>query len=799
MSNLSTLKKDFLAVGILYLITLVLFSGVAFKNEIFSDSGDTATAHALTQAGKILEENEQIEPQWFPYIFSGMPSFGSLMYLAKDVSYLTILLHFFGKIIFLGAEMSWMLLHFFLGAVGMYMFIRQLGLRHFSAFLSSLTILFCPFVIGLGQAGQGSKLMALSYVPFLLVATLYLFEKRNLFSLGVLAATVGTLMLTNHVQIVYYGFLIAGMYALLLAVFEIKNNPKIALTQGGMFLGALFIGFAIASFIYLSTLEYSQFSIRGGGEVGVSGGLNKDYATNWSFHPLETLTYFIPSFFGNPPEHLYWGWMPFNESITYIGIIPFIFLAFALVMKRNRTVVFFSLCSLVLLVISFGKHFFVYDLLFEYLPFFNKFRAPHMILLMIPITVSVAAAYGIEWLLFESWNNDNAKKKDELKKWLLVTIGVFGVLLLFSFALKSSWFPETAFLKEGDKEQYSVEQVIQLREVRFEDLKADFTKFALLSLVILGLIYFYIERKISTTVVGLALVIVFMIDLGILDKPYLKTFPRQSDDAFPPTPVVKFLQKDTSLYRIFPIEQFRAHDNSWMYFGLQTIGGYSPAKLKMYQEMVDSCLYRGWEPEFPLNMNIINMLNVKYLVFQGRLPEDKFNLVYADQKKPELVYENPNALPRAFFVDSVIVANKSETYRQLNSPEFNPRSTALIQKTLNIKTSPPQESSVKVSSFGAHAITFQTKNSSTSLLVISEIFYPPGWQAYIDGEQTEIYRTNSILRSLVVPAGSHTIEMKYESETYTTGLTLSYVGWGIALLLMGVGFIRTKKLSQKVA
>ncbi|MEK7263386.1 MAG: YfhO family protein [Bacteroidota bacterium] len=794
-SALSSFKKDIISIGFLFAIIVVMFSGVIFKNEVFSDGGDTAAAHAITQAGKILEEKEHIEPQWFPFIFSGMPSFGSLMYLAKDINYINIFFKFVSKILFLNAEMSWMIFHFLLGAVGVFIFIRYLGLTQIPSFIGALIFLMSPFILGLAQAGHGSKLMALSYIPYLFLGTKYLIDKKNLLSIGALGAIIGTLFLTNHVQMVYYGMMSVGFYFLWFLIQEFNNNVKNVAVTSGLFLSAIIIGFSIAAFIYLSTYEYSHLSVRGGGEAGAGGGMNIEAATNWSFHPLEMLTYFVPSFFGMVSP-FYWGWMPFTESTMYIGLLPFLLAIFGIIFRRNSSVLFFASLSILYLLISFGKHFFVYDLLYNYLPFFNKFRAPQMILLLFPFSVGIIAAFGLDFLLKEGMQKQKNINWKKIEKGILITIGLGIVILIFSFMLKSSFFSVGSFVKDGDSQQYSVEQITQLKELRFEKLKDDAVKFSLFAIGLLAVVYFYFIKKITAGIFIFIIVTVNLIDVGIVDKSYLETKPNRGvEEQFPPTQTMKFLkqQSEKEIFRTFPVGQL-FQDNTWMYHGLQTIGGYSPAKLRIYQEMLDSCLYKGWEENFPVNMNIVNMLNVKYVVAQGMLPPDKFRLVNGDKDRNEYIFENSNYLSRAFFVDSVIIAEKNKTYQILNSPNFNSRSMAILTNLPKEKISKSIDAIVKMENYSAHKIEIFTKNSSTSLLVLSEVFYPNGWKAFINGKETEIFKTNNLIRSIVVPAGNNKIEFEYSSSIYKSGLIISYSGWGVALILIFAGMYMQRKM-----
>lgn len=791
--NLSDLKKDLISVGIIFLLVVILFNQIIFKNMIFSDAGDTAAAHAWGVAGEHLEKVENQKPLWFPYIFSGMPGFGSLAYIPHNVSYLQTVVHFIGKILFLNGDMSWFVLHYFLAGIFMFLLARTWHFSHLPSLLAAIVFMLSPYAVGLAGEGHGSKMMALSYIPLMLLLTHHLFEKRNLLSLGLLSTAIGTALLTNHVQMVYYGFMLVGLFFVYEFILNFKSQKLIMGKTAVFFFITLILGFAIASYVYLSTYEYSQYSIRGGGEAGTPGGLNYDYATNWSFHPFEIMNLLIPSFFGFSTPY-YWGWMPFTNSTVYFGVVPILLSIIALIYKRNKGTIFFTIFSVLILLISFGKHFFFYDLVFNYLPFFNKFRAPVMILHLLPLMFGMLAAYGLTFFIELPTKFDTHK----LRKGLYITIGIIATILVIGFIGKSIIYTSLSgsmFVKEGDlqqlQQQYAAQapQVLQqLKEIRFDMLWKDYIKFALITLSSLGLIVLYLNNKIKFTLLGFALILILIIDLFIIDTKYVDPKPKSAaEQHFTPDQTVQFLKQDNSQFRIFPLGQLFM-DNTWMYHKLESIGGYSPAKIKIYQEMIDSCLYKSSDPTFPLNMNIVNMLNTKYLIFQGGLPEDKFNIVSYDQKKQTATYLNPAYQPRAFFVNEAIVAqNKTEVYQLLNSSEFDSRTKAVLEKQPS--TFPAKSDSVHITTlkYKTNLIELETYSDNASLLVLSEVYYPAGWKAYIDGNETEIYKTNYILRSVVVPAGQHNIEFIFEPSIYKTGYLISHAGWAISILLILIG------------
>lgn len=788
--KISTSKKDFFCVAILYALVLALFHGIVFNNMIFTTEGDTAAALSWVHGGKHLEETEHIEPLWTPYVFSGMPSFGSLGYTPRTVSYLQRAMHFIASVLFLNTDMGWFVMHYFLAGVFMFLLSRVWKFSHIASLIAAMTFMLCPYTVGLTVAGHGSKMMALSYVPLLFLLTHQLFQQRSLLSFGLLAAAIGTQFLTNHVQMVYYSMMLIGLYVLYHIIRDIKQHQPLATKYVALFAAAIALGFAISVYVYLPVHEYAQYSIRGGGEAGAPGGLSYDYATNWSFHPFEVLTYLVPGFFGSTfPNSLYWGSMPFNDTTVYIGIVPIILGIFALVYNRQREALFLAFFSIFILLISFGKHFaLLYDPFFNYLPYFNKFRAPSMILHLMPFTFGLLAAYG-----FTALTDMRTRFKEldtgKLRKRLTITVSVIGGLLIIGLLAKSTVYSTMSgfmFQRDGDLQelrQYygaQAQQILpQLRSARFDVLWNDYIKFALIACGSLGLIIVFLKNNLKSSTLGLGLTAILAIDLFIIDGRFIDPRPRTDvEKKFAPDATVQFLKSDTSLFRIFPTDRFQ--DNTWMYYFIQSIGGYSPAKLKIYQELLDSCVYSHG------SKNVINMLNVKYLVGQQRM---------RDGSVQSAAQPNPDYLPRAWFVDTaIVVERKTHVFYLLNSSGFNPRTTAILEKHPATQVAKSESTAVRLTSFGAHKIVLDTYCSNQSLLVLSEVYYPAGWKAFVDGNETEILKTNYVLRSVIIPPGAHTVEFIFDPPIYETAKIITSAAWGITALVIVIGFIQRWRL-----
>jgi hypothetical protein len=198
-------------------------------------------------------------------------------------------------------------------------------------------------------------------------------------------------------------------------------------------------------------------------------------------------------------------------------------------------------------------------------------------------------------------------------------------------------------------------------------------------------------------------------------------------------------------------------------------------------------------------MNIVNMLNTEYLLAPGRLPEDRFTLVNTDEAKGVLTYRNPHALPRAFFVKQVRLArNPAEVFATLNSPAFNAGTMAVLENVAALDVSTPDSATAQVTDFKSRDIAIKAYTSSPALMVLSEVYYPAGWKAYIDGAETPIYKTNSILRSIVVPAGTHELSFKFDPPMYTAGYLTTNIAWAIVLLCVLAGLWQTPALRARL-
>lgn len=812
-ASLSPLMQDLISIAFLYAVTLILFRGIVFDNAAFSSGGDTATALSYTHAGQEIEKTEGVDALWMPYFFSGMPTFGNVAFVPHNVSYLQTGVQWVLNLLYLNGTWTWIVVYYFLGGVFMFFLMRVWKFSRPAALIAALTFMLSPYMVGLAGEGHGSKLMALTYLPLVALLAHTLFERRDVLRFGLLAAAIGTLMLTNHMQIVYYVFMFLGLYLIYHLSLDFKGHLPAAAAKIALFAGALAVGFCISSYIYLSVAEYAQYSMRGGGTTGAAGGLAYDYATNWSWHPGELVTLLIPGFYGMKSDY-YWGPMiPWTNSSVYVGLVPVLFGTLALVYHRTRFVLFFALMTLALVLVSFGSNLsLLYQPLFDLLPYFNKFRAPEQILHLLPFATGILAAAGYSFLAGER-DRKPGFDAGKLSRALLITGGIVAGLLVLALMFQGSLLdsvPASMFAKQEQAEQIQQQYgaraprvIAQLRQARFEIFWKDYVKFSLLGAALCAVCAAWLKGRIRQWTFAAAVIALVTIDLSLVASKYIDPKPSQELTlSFRPDASITFLKSQPGLFRLFAgIDPRDAlyMDNSFAYHGLQSITGYSPAKLKIYQTLLDSCIYRGGDPAFPVNMNVLNMLNVEFLVVHGRLPEPQFQLVNVDQGQRTLTYRNPAALPRAFYAgESFTAANDGDVFRALNSREFNPARSAVLYKQLPHPISPVDSTSQPhITSYKSREIRITTDAPASTLLVLSEVYYPAGWKAFVDGVETEIYRTDYILRSVLIPEGHHEVLFTFDPPLYRIGWMLTNGAWGLVVLCVAAGLWRAQVLKQR--
>ena len=770
--------------GLMLVIITVLFEPVIFGGKIFS-SPDSLSPKAVGMALNDLSVETDEFPLWQPWVFSGMPSAEAFTNLSK-----LYFPEYLFKLFFLPGMLI-QLFHLLFAGIGGFLLLRHLKCSDWASGLGAIAFMLTPYMVTMVVFGHGSQMMSAAYIPWVFWLTVRLYQNANFWDTGWLAVLLGFQLQRGHAQIAYYTWMLIGAYSLLMLITGLRNlNEKaINIRKGfGYFILACLIGVGISWIIFLPAMEYTPFSIRGG---SASGGADYNYATGWSFHPKEIMTFFIPSAFGFGGQP-YWGYMPFTDYPNYMGIIILLLAMIGLIHKRELIHWFFIVTSLLALFISFGKHFsLVYDLFFNIFPYFNKFRVPHMILILLQFNVAVLAAFGLDKIV--------ALKAEIIPKWFWGFAGAVGLAFVGMVLIGSG--VESAVRGSFSPPMMQDPRAAQaLNNLRWSLWREDVWLMILLSGVFMVMIWFWIKRKVSKRVIVSIIVASAILDIGIVNHKIIQPSrasgrgsqlisKRAVDQFFKVDEIVQFLLADKSIYRIYPVGGLFG-ESRFAAFGLESIGGYHPAKLKIYNTFLAKT---GNAAAIP----VLRMMNVKYLISPQKINHPELSLVKSGAIKstrgdlPIEVYEVNNTLPRAWFVNKTEIVSEEDVWNKIIQPDFDPHKIAYVPNEVSVSS----EGQVSITHFekSIHRITMSTESDGNHFLVLSEVYYPLRWKAKIDGEETQTHIVNGILRGVVVPTGKHTIEFIYDKSAFNKGLTISFVSFVLALGFIGLGYFGNKK------
>ncbi len=823
--------QDLAAVLFLLLLTMIFFAPIVFQGKAFVVPDNTASLATQTFVNDAKAEG--IQPQWIPFVFSGMPSLGSLFVQAErwyDVTYTVVwkgIVKVFTAITATPESVSVVLFYFVFGA-GIYWLLRTKQCSPFQSLIGAIGAMMATLSVVWITVGHNTKVVAASLYPYLLVFAERLRQSENwksmLLNTALLSCVLSLLFGSTHVQMIYYGGLFAGIYLLVELIYALVKKEPLApwlRSAGGFALATLLAAMMFAD-TYLAVAEYSPYSIRGASSVtslypelaaeqataqsktDAKGGLSYDYATSWSFGVEEVLTFFAPSYFGYGNAS-YWGPQPFTMCPQFFGVVILIFAMIGLVRYwRDRFVQAVFAVGAFALVVSFGKYFpLVYDLLFYFAPFFNKFRAPSMILILTALSACILAGYGVK-AIYEMRETASDELKSLFQKISYASVAVALVGILGFSGCKQDYIQQIAKSDRGKQlvAQYQNPSVIQAYEQQFKifDMaKTDMT----LSLLIMGatmlLAYFFINRTLSKNVFQGALLLVVMVDFWRADADLLKSAqPLQAEKkVFEKPDYVAFLEQDKTKFRILPL--LRETDANWYaYFRLESVGGYQGAKMRIYQDLIELFGNGNTEtPTFFTNAVMMDLLNLKYLIVDKPTTLEGFKTAFEGSR---IVLERERPTPRAWFVKSVEKASIPEILNHIQRQDFNPREKAFVEIDTPAIDALDSLASVSVKSTGIHHLDLAVQTSATQFLFVSEMFYDKGWKCLIDGAETTVYKTNYAFRGVLVPKGAREVKFVYESRAFNLGKLLAIASNAIvALALIASGAMAWRNRSEGLA
>lgn len=803
--------------SVLFLLVLPIF---LFNPTILGDK--EMVAHDIEQwrasAESVLSYVERTGEigLWVPNMFSGMPSY--TVSFKQAVPHLDTLIFPLTKFMY-PAFPYWVLL------IGCYVFLLQLGVRKTVAVFGAVLIGFStyfPIILG---AGHNSKFITMSYIPWMFWGY-QLFAHSDAKWKGLFAFALAFMfnLRGGHPQVTYYFFyLLAIWWAVdsytLLSVN--KDTKKWLYLTGGLMLAGVLGVMANMQQLW-SVAEYGNYSIRGGSALAEAtasgGGLNLEYAFAWSQGWFELFTTILPSSSGGSSfEGTYWGPKSFTSGPHYFGLLTWLFAIPALLLNKSKVRWVFFSTAVVTMLFSLGYHFELLNgLAFKVLPLFNKFRTPEMWLIVSGFCLSSLAALGLNEVVTKIEERKQNKLLSTFKPVLygLSFIILVGVLTKTIEPQKDGEVQQIASIvaqQNGAQAnnpqvvQYARNYVKQSVESRKQLINEDLTR-AFIMIIIVGAALFLVYKKsVPTEIAMVVVLIVASYDMLTTGKNYVPDSIFKSNGDVEQTlkakkrPVDAYIQQNNNTagnwaYRTYRLDQsaFNSADQAFFY---PIIGGYNGAKLSIYQDLIDRALPNG---PFGFNPGILDMLNVKFLTApKGNLPLDGYQTVFESEKLQ--VIENKNVLPKAWFADSLVsVAGPKEAMELVSKSTFNPAKMTVVESNSIQSTVFTQDSLSKLNivSYDNHAIEISLSASTDQFVVLSEIFYPAGWKATLDGELVDIMKTNYVLRGIQVPAGEHTLSLQLSPSSFVWGSRLSWLGHGLLLLLGIASFIPRKERDE---
>jgi len=786
---------------VIFVVFLVYYSPMYFGGETFQ-SGDIVTS--MSTRTYIDNEHEEFT-LWYPYIFGGMPGYAlsvgykwfNLIYVAKAAVVSSF------QSLFSVDYTMWTLYLIILAFTTFYL-VEYLTRNKLIALFASLSVSFSTRLVTLLAAGHVTKLTVLCILPLLILFLLKFEKEIKLKDFAILVIALQISLQGWHVQVIFYTLFAIGIYFLFNLVYSIIKKEQARIKQffksGLTFAAAFTIALLIQSDNLTQIYEYNKFSTRGTKgileETTATGEKSSDsefyqYATNWSFSPGEVLTFIIPSYYGfgkstyqgqltqnKPvPVNTYFGQMPFVDVPLYMGVVVFFLALFGLYSHRkNRFIQYLALLITISLLISFGRTFpLVYDLMFYYFPFFDKFRIPSMILLLVQVTLPVLAAFGIKGIIDLVKENDTHLLK-VVQYFAIILTSLFVISLVFGSGL-TEWF--SGRVNSFASENLRAAQMFRALSDYMSDMFIGDVRFAFgISSVVFLLALALIKRKVSISVFLIAVVVLSFADLYRVNKRSEEYVQDQNiEELFAQPDYLKTIQdqNDPQPFRMLNLKQdgsmgsFRNNSNFNSYFLLHDLYGYSAIKPRSFQDYMDVV--------GPFNETLWRMLNVKYLIFEQANPMPSLRLLENSEKT--FVYEFTDVLPRAYFVDSVATAVPLEILNLVKNNGFDPKQVSyLTDLTLDIDK-PGNNASVTVTKYLDEKIELDVLATGNNLLFLGDTYYPNGWRAYVDGNETPIYKLNHGFRGVIVPEGKHKIVFEYRPTSFVVSkylaLSLSFL------------------------
>lgn len=817
------LLPDVIAIVCFVVISLAYFFPAVLEGRVLAQHDAIAGVGSGVEMRQYQEQTGE-RTRWTNALFGGMPTYQ----MAPSYDSTTLLKQINNLYHLYLPDNVWLVFSMLLG---FYILLRAFDFRVWLAALGAVLWAFSSYYMIIIAAGHIWKYTVLSFIPPTIAGMVMVYRGKYLWG-GILTAFfLAMQIVSNHVQMSYYfGFVMLFMIiAFGVEAYREKQIPRFFKATGVLLLAAV-VSICINLSNLYHTYQYSNESMRGKSELikennadQTSSGLERSYITAWSYGIGETWSLLVPNVKGGASNRgdypvlmsgnatamekadpqfagiysqltQYWGEQPGTSGPVYVGAFVLMLFVFALFIVKGPMKWALLAATVLSILLAWGKNFMAFtDFFIDYVPLYAKFRTVSSILVIAEFTIPLLAIMALKKIL-----EHPQIIREQIKFFYLSFALTGGVALLFALAphLFFSSFLSTSelnALQSGLPSQYVAPIISNLTEMRVAMFMSDaWRSFFIVLVGTLILLFLVIGRLKSGMALGL-ITVLCVVDLWSVDKRYLcdEMFVEREavshEKVFRQTETDKIILQDSALdYRVLNLASNTFNENETSYWH-KSIGGYNAAKLRRYQEMIEEHIAPEMQALYKEIANaggdmslvndsvfpVLNMLNTRWFILSG-------------QDRQTVPLYNPYAYGNAWFVDEVhYVDNANQEIDALH--HIRPRHTAVVDRKFESvigQTTPADSTStICLTDYLPNKLTYEVSSSKGGVVVFSEIYYP-GWQAFIDGEEVELGRADYILRALQVPAGSHTLVIKFDPVSLHTTETIAYIA--LALLLLGI-------------
>ncbi|MBP6649561.1 MAG: YfhO family protein, partial [Bacteroidia bacterium] len=768
---------------------------------------------------------------WTNSMFGGMPGYQiSAIYGANLIQYID------KAILFLPAPANL----FFLFLIGFYFLLITLKVDSRVAMIGSFAFAFSSYLIIFLVTGHNSKVHAIGFMAPVIAGIIMTYRGRMWLGAALTGLFLALELNANHLQITYYLMLMVVMLGIAEMYTAFKEKRLAQFGKATVVLGVMAL-LAVATNItnLWATQEYGKYSTRGPSELKAdkenqTTGLDRDYITDWSYGVGESWTFLVPDFKGGASEGIaknnkdalkglddnykqniaqfsaYFGDQPFVGGPLYLGAIVCLLFVIGLFVVKGPMKWWLLASTVLFLFLAWGKNFMSFTNFFlDNVPGYDKFRAVTTTLIILEFTFPLLAILAVDRMVKET--DFFSKYKKQINYTLIGVLAIVGVMciapgMFTSFYTPTEYDQVTASVQGKNIGQDVIDGFFSnLSEARKHIVTSDAIRSFMFILLACALIWTFLRYRYSKEIFVYGLMFLVVMDLATVGKRYLLTedYVKKSANVipFPMTQADQIIRQDTSQsYRVLNLAANVFNDASTSYYH-QSIGGYHGAKLKRYKELIDysltpelSALKMGMQKGDSSFLRVLssqpalNMLNTKYMI-------------YNPDAAPLL---NPGALGNAWFVNEFkVVANADSEIAALRA--FDPAHTAVVDERFKDQLSGLQPgadsaASIVLTKYEPNHLVYAMKSNVEQFAVFSEIYYDKGWNAYVDGKLMPYARVNYVLRGMRVPAGTHTVEWKFEPQVVQTGEKIALASSALLLLLVGgMGWMEWKNNKQAKA